>query len=79
MSNQNTKQNCQLISCKQLAAMLSLSKRQIHRLNSSHKLPVPIKIGGSIRFDLENDIKPWLAAGAPDREKWQAIKEAQGC
>ena len=77
--NTQTNQSCQLISAKELAKMLSLSKRQIHRLNSCHKLPAPIRIGGSIRFDLEGDIKPWLAAGAPDRKTWEALKQARCC
>jgi len=71
----NKNQTCQLISCKELAKMLSLSKRQVHRLNGCYRLPAPIRIGGSIRWDLEQDIKPWLAAGAPDRKAWEAMKK----
>lgn len=48
-----TNPSCQLLSAKELAKMLSLSKRQIHRLNSCHRLPAPIRIGGSIRWDLD--------------------------
>lgn len=73
-----TNPSCQLLSAKELAKMLSLSKRQIHRLNSCHRLPAPIRIGGSIRWDLERDIKPWLATGAPDRKSWEAMKQARG-
>ena len=79
MNSKTTNQTCQLISAKELARILSFSKRQIHRLNLCHKLPSPIKIGGSLRFDLENDIKPWLAAGAPDRKTWEEIKQAEAC
>lgn len=77
MNTENKNQTCQLISCKQLGKLLSLSCRQIHRLNSCQKLPAPIRIGGSLRFDLENDIKPWLAAGAPDRRTWEAMRESE--
>ena len=73
---EKTNRDCQLISCKQLGKRLSLSCRQIHRLNSCHKLPAPIRIGGSLRFDLENDIKPWLAAGAPDRKTFEAMQQS---
>ncbi len=78
MTTEKENKSCQLLSAKELAKMLSLSKRQIHRLNSCHKLPAPIRIGGSIRWDLERDIKPWLAAGAPDRKSWEAMKQARG-
>ena len=77
MSNtQTTNQTCQLLSAKTLGQMLSLSKRQIFRLNSSGKLPAPLRIGGSVRWDLEEDIKPWLAAGAPDRKTFEAMQQA---
>ncbi len=79
MSNTlSTNPSCQLLSAKELAKMLSLSKRQIHRLNSCHRLPAPIRIGGSIRWDLERDIKPWIAVGAPDRKSWEAMQQARG-
>ncbi len=66
-----------LLTAKALGQMLSLSKRQIFRLNSSGRIPAPIRIGGSIRWDLERDIKPWLAAGAPTRAEWEVLKKAE--
>ncbi len=72
-------QNTQLLTAKALGQLLSLSKRQIFRLNSCGKIPAPIRIGGSVRWDLERDIKPWLAAGAPDRKTWEAMKQAGCC
>ena len=75
MERQTTTQNCQLLSAKSLGQMLSLSKRQIFRLNSCGKIPAPIRIGGSIRWD-ESTISEWLKAGAPDRKTWEAMKNA---
>jgi len=75
--DENANQTCQLVSAKELAKQLSLSKRQIFRLNSCGKMPAPIRIGGSVRWDLERDIKPWLAAGAPDRKTFEAMRGAQ--
>ena len=72
----NTQTNCQLLSAKELAKMLSLSKRQIFRLDSCGKLGVTkLKIGGSVRFSAL-EVSDWLAAGAPDRRTWQAMKQA---
>ena len=62
-----------LISAKELARMLSLSKRQVFRLNSCGKIPAPIRIGGAVRWSAE-EISAWLAAGAPDRRTWDAMK-----
>jgi predicted DNA-binding transcriptional regulator AlpA len=79
MANEQTvNQTNQLLTAKALGQLLSLSKRQIFRLNSCGKIPKPIRIGGSIRWDLEGDIKPWLAAGAPDRKTFEAIQQAKG-
>ncbi len=73
MTNPETNQTCQLLSCKELAKLLSLSKRQIHRLNACHKIFAPIRIGGSIRFSAK-ECADWLAAGAPCRAEWEQIK-----
>lgn len=73
MTNGNKNQTCQLLSANTLGDMLSLSKRQIFRLNSCGKLPVPIRIGGSVRW-AEATIAEWLAVGAPDRRTFEAMK-----
>lgn len=78
MSEQKFNPNCQLLSAKSLGQLLALSKRQVFRLNSCGKIPAPIRIGGSVRWDLERAIKPWLAAGAPDRKTWEAIQQVGG-
>ena len=66
-------QNTQLLTAQALGQKLSLSKRQIFRLNSCGKIPAPIRIGGSVRW-LASEIEAWLEAGAPDRRTWEAIK-----
>ncbi|MHC4618377.1 MAG: helix-turn-helix transcriptional regulator [Planctomycetota bacterium] len=68
-------QTPQLLSAKALGQRLSLSKRQIFRLNSSGKIPAPVRIGGSVRW-LQSEIVDFLNAGAPDRKTWEAMKEA---
>ncbi len=62
-----------LLSAEAVGKMLSLSRRQIFRLNSSGKIPKPIRIGGAVRWS-EQEISAWLAAGAPDRKTWEAMK-----
>lgn len=74
--NIETNPNCQLLRAKELAKMLSLSKRQIFRLNSCGKIPAPIRIGGAVRWSAK-ECSEWLTAGAPDRTEWQARKEAK--
>lgn len=66
-----------LLSAKLLGEMLSLSKRQIFRLNCCGKLPAPIRIGGSVRWS-EKTISEWLKAGAPDRKSFEAMQQVGG-
>lgn len=75
MSRESATQTCQLLSAKALGDMLSLSKRQVFRLNSCGKIPAPLRIGGAVRWSAE-EISAWLAASAPDRRTWAAIKNA---
>jgi len=72
---EQSNQTCQLLTAKALGQMLSLSKRQIFRLNSCGKIPAPIRIGGSVRWS-ESTIAKWLKAGAPDRKTFEAMQEA---
>lgn len=77
METKNTKNEIQLLTAKKLGALLSLSKRQIFRLNSCGKLPAPIRIGGSVRW-AETTITEWLSVGAPDRKSFEAMQQARG-
>ncbi len=65
------------IPIKELAVRVSLSERQIRRLIASQRIFAPTRIGGSLRFS-EQECVNWLAAGAPDRKTWQALKQQGG-
>ncbi len=75
MDTKETRNEIQLLTAKELGVRLSLSKRQIFRLNSCGKLPKPIRIGGSVRW-AESMIAEWLAAGSPDRVTFEALANA---
>ena len=70
------KHNDKLLTANAVGEMLSLSVRQIFRLNSCGKIPAPIQIGGSIRWSSEI-IAEWLQAAAPDRKTFEAMQEAR--
>lgn len=59
-----------------MGEQMSLSKRQVFRLNSAGKIPASIKIGGSVRWNAE-EIRRWITAGCPDRKVWDAMKGAK--
>jgi len=75
VTNAQLNQDCQLWDAKTFGQRLSLSKRQIFRLNSCGKIPAPIRIGGAVRWHSQECID-WLAAGAPDRKAWEAMKQS---
>jgi len=54
----------ELISASQLADLLSVSERTLYRLKSIGQLPVPIVLGGSVRWRL-TEIREWIAQGCP--------------
>jgi predicted DNA-binding transcriptional regulator AlpA len=56
-----------------LALLLDVSPRQIYRMNDAGQLPAPLALGGCKRW-LRREIEEWLAAGAPRRKDWEAMR-----
>ena len=75
MNEQKTEK---LLTAQAFGEMLSLSKRQIFRLNSCGKIPAPMRIGGSIRW-ANSTIESWIDMGCPSRKEFEARKEAEQC
>jgi prophage regulatory protein len=61
------------ISARELAGLLRISLRQTWRLNSAAKLPKPIRLGGSVRWNRQ-EVQDWFTAGCPERNVWEAKK-----
>ena len=71
MSSVETKEK--LLNAGQVAEILSLSKRTVHRLNSSGGIPKPVRINGAVRWR-EVDIEQWILRGCPDRKSVENLK-----
>jgi len=65
-----------LIDAGGLAELLGLSLRTVRRLDCSGKLPRPVRIGGAVRWRVE-EIAVWLQAGCPDRQQWETLRKAR--
>ena len=81
MSNGNGMETCgngeaMALSADGLARRLGVSLRHVRRMDTAGKLPKPIRLGRSVRWPVL-ETEAWLAAGAPDRRTWDAMKEAQ--
>jgi excisionase family DNA binding protein len=57
-----------LIAADQLAAMLDVSTRTVWRLLSTGRIVQPIRIGGSVRWRLD-EVREWIAKGCPEATK----------
>lgn len=53
-----------LITVEEFAELMQLSVRTIWRLNSSGQVPKPVRIGGTVRWRLE-EVRNWIAEGCP--------------
>ncbi len=53
------------VNAKQLGRMLGLSERTFRTLDTSGKLPRPVRIGGHAVRWVAEEVRAWLAAGAP--------------
>ena len=56
-----------------VAKLLGISTRHLWSLNSSGRLPKPIRFGRAVRWNLE-ELRAWLAAGAPERTRWEEMR-----
>ena len=57
-----------------VAKLLNISLRHLHTLNASGRLPRPIRLGRSVRW-LADELHDWLDAGAPARDRWEALRD----
>jgi prophage regulatory protein len=65
-----------VVDARGLARLLSSGKRTVGTWNAAGKIPAPIRIGGRVVW-VVSEIRAWLAAGAPEREAWDAIRAAR--
>jgi predicted DNA-binding transcriptional regulator AlpA len=56
-----------------LAALIDVSVREVHRLDSMGGIPEPVRFGKCKRW-VRREIEDWLNAGTPSRREWNAIR-----
>lgn len=64
-----------LITVQELGRLLKMSVRSVWRLRSAGAIPPPVRIGGAVRWRLE-DVARWIERGCPAVD--QSILEAEG-
>ena len=66
-----------VVSAKEAAKMLSVSERHFWAQNSRGRIPRPVRIGRSVRWRVD-ELKAWVAAGMPERSRWEAMRDNHG-
>ncbi len=64
-----------VVDARRLAKLLGAGVRTVRTWDAAGKLPSPVRLGGKVVWRAD-EIRDWLAAGAPRREEWQARRAA---
>ena len=62
------------LSAAEVAKLLGISERHLWALNSSGRLPRPVRLGRAVRWNLA-ELRGWLDAGCPERSRWEAMRK----
>ena len=66
-----------LLKDREVAALLGVSRRHVATLRASGRMPAPVRLGCSVRWQ-RDEIEGWIAAGCPARERWEEMRERKG-
>lgn len=55
------------------AAALGVSTRTLRRLCAAGRVPAPVRLGSRIVWSAD-ELRAWVAAGCPSRERWAAAR-----
>lgn len=56
-----------------VAKLLDISERHLWTLHSTGRIPRPLRLGRAVRWSAD-ELRAWLAAGAPSRDAWETHK-----
>jgi len=67
-----------LLSATKTAALLGIGRTALYALNSSGRLPLPVRLGGRVLWR-RAELAAWTACEppCPNREKWELIKRSK--
>ena len=58
----------------EVAKLLGISERHLWALNSSGRLPRPVRLGRAVRWNLA-ELRAWLDASCPERSRWETMRK----
>lgn len=63
-----------MVDTKKAAAMLGISPRMFSSMNSTGRVPRPVRLGRRVLWRV-SELKAWVDAGCPPRERWEADED----
>lgn len=60
-----------------VADLLGISASGVRKFDSSGRLPLGIHLGRCKRWR-EEELREWIAAGCPSRQRWEGMKATAG-
>ncbi len=66
-----------VVKAAEAAALLGVSRAQFYRKHKAGLVPLPVRLGGSVRWRLD-ELQAWVAAGMPCRQHWLAMRPKGG-
>jgi len=54
--------------------MLGVSRSHFYSLQASGRLPLPVRLGGAVRWR-RTELEMWVLAGCPPRDRWRRAGE----
>lgn len=64
------------LSANEVAEMLGISRAHVWRLLSSGRIPRPVRLGRSVRWNRKT-LEDWLEAGGPPRDRWENLHQGE--
>jgi predicted DNA-binding transcriptional regulator AlpA len=64
------------VAAAQAATMFGISRAQWWKLHAMGKVPMPIYLGTKAPRWRVDELRAWVAAGAPDRQTWERTKDS---
>lgn len=61
------------LAAEEVAEALGISRAHVFRLASSGRLPRSFRLGRAVRWD-KAELQAWVAAGAPNRDRWEEMR-----
>jgi len=58
-----------LLTADQSAKLVGLGRSTFYRLHSSGHVPLPVRLGGAVRWRM-TELEAWVDAGCPARAQW---------